>query len=80
MPELKINEVISCCKQACFHSHFNWPFNVCKDDNPLGVDILLHDKLNLSATARASLGVYNTKSDIDKLNESLNKCKKIFNL
>ena len=39
---------------------------------------ILHDKLNLSATARASLGVYNTKSDIDKLNESLNKCKKIF--
>ena len=41
---------------------------------------ILHDKLNLSATARASLGVYNTKSDIDKLNESLNKCKKIFNI
>ena len=41
---------------------------------------ILHDKLNLSATARASLGVYNTKSVIDKLNESLNKCKKIFNL
>ena len=40
---------------------------------------ILHDKLGLSATARASLGVYNTKEDIDKLNESINKCKKIFN-
>ena len=40
---------------------------------------ILHDKLGLSATARASLGVYNTKEDIDKLNVSINKCKKIFN-
>ena len=40
---------------------------------------ILHDKLNLPATARASFGVYNTKDDIDKLSESLNKCKKIFN-
>ena len=39
---------------------------------------ILHDKLGLSATARASFGVYNTKEDIDKLNESINKCKKIF--
>ena len=39
---------------------------------------ILHDKLGLSATARASLGVYNTKEDIDKLNVSINKCKKIF--
>ena len=41
---------------------------------------ILHDKLNLPATARASFGVYNTKDDIDKLDESINKCKKIFNL
>ena len=40
---------------------------------------ILHDKLGVSATARASLGVYNTKEDLDKLNESINKCKKIFN-
>ena len=40
---------------------------------------ILHDKLGIPATARASLGVYNTKDDLDKLNESLNKCKKIFN-
>ena len=41
---------------------------------------ILHDKLGLSATARASFGVYNSRDDIDQLNESLNKCKKIFNL
>ena len=39
---------------------------------------ILHDKLGLTATARASLGVYNTKEDLDKLNESINNCKKIF--
>ncbi len=39
---------------------------------------ILHDKLGLSATARASLGIYNTKSDLDQLNSSINKCKKIF--
>ena len=39
---------------------------------------ILHDKLGLSATARASLGVYNTKDDMDKLNSSINNCKKIF--
>jgi len=41
---------------------------------------ILHEKLGLSATARASLGVYNNKNDIDQLNSSINKCKKIFNL
>ncbi len=39
---------------------------------------ILHDKLGLTATARASLGVYNTKDDIDKLDLAINKCKKIF--
>ncbi len=39
---------------------------------------ILHDKLGLTATARASLGVYNTKDDLDQLNSSINKCKKIF--
>ncbi len=39
---------------------------------------ILHDKLGLSASARASLGVYNTKDDLDKLNASINNCKKIF--
>ena len=41
---------------------------------------ILHEKLGLVATARASLGVYNIKDDIDQLNDSINKCKKIFDL
>ncbi len=41
---------------------------------------ILHDKLDIAASARASLGVYNTKEDLDKLNSSINKCKKIFEL
>ena len=40
---------------------------------------ILHEKLGLAATARASLGVYNTKNDLDQLNSSINKCIKIFN-
>ena len=32
---------------------------------------ILHEKLGLAATARASLGVYNTKDDLDQLNLSL---------
>ena len=41
---------------------------------------ILHEKLGIPASARASLGVYNTKEDLDKLNSSINNCKKIFNL
>jgi len=41
---------------------------------------ILHEKLGISASARASLGVYNTKDDLDQLNSSINNCKKIFNL
>jgi len=41
---------------------------------------ILHEKLGLAATARASFGVYNNKNDIDQLNSSINKCKKIFHL
>ena len=41
---------------------------------------ILHDKLGIPASARASIGVYNTKEDIDQLNSSINKCKKIFDL
>jgi len=41
---------------------------------------ILHDKLNIPASARASIGIYNTKDDLDKLNDSINNCKKIFNL
>ena len=39
---------------------------------------ILHDKLGLSATARASLGIYNTKEDFDILDKAINKTKKIF--
>ena len=41
---------------------------------------IFHETLGIPATARASLGIYNTKEDIDRLNSSINKCKKIFNL
>ena len=41
---------------------------------------ILHEKLGIDASARASLGIYNTKEDLDKLNSSINNCKKIFNL
>ncbi|WP_440931222.1 aminotransferase class V-fold PLP-dependent enzyme [Candidatus Pelagibacter sp.] len=41
---------------------------------------VLHDKLNIPASARASLGVYNTKDDLDKLNDAINNCKKVFNI
>ncbi len=39
---------------------------------------ILHDKFGIPATARASLGVYNTKDDIDKLSNAIDNCKKIF--
>jgi cysteine desulfurase/selenocysteine lyase len=41
---------------------------------------ILHEKLGLPATARASFGIYNTKKDIDQLSKSIENCKKIFNL
>jgi cysteine desulfurase/selenocysteine lyase len=39
---------------------------------------ILHEKLNLTATARASIGVYNNKDDIDMLCRAIQNCKKIF--
>ena len=39
---------------------------------------ILHEKLDLSATARASIGVYNDKEDIDKLSEAIKNCQKVF--
>jgi cysteine desulfurase/selenocysteine lyase len=41
---------------------------------------IFHDKLGISATARASFGVYNTKEDIDILCKAIDKCKKVFNI
>jgi len=41
---------------------------------------ILHAKLNLTATARASIGVYNNKDDIDMLCKAIENCRKIFDL
>ena len=41
---------------------------------------ILHDKLGIAATARASIGVYNNKDDIDILIGAINKCKKVFQI
>jgi cysteine desulfurase/selenocysteine lyase len=38
----------------------------------------LHRKYNLVGTARASLGIYNTKEDIDRLVTAIKKVKKVF--
>ena len=40
---------------------------------------ILHDKMGLAASARASLGIYNSKEDIDILNNAIKKCNKVFN-
>jgi cysteine desulfurase/selenocysteine lyase len=37
----------------------------------------LHKKLNIPSTTRASWYIYNTKEDIDKLVQGLNKVLKI---
>ena len=41
---------------------------------------ILHKRLNLSATARASFGIYNTKEDVDILCLAIEKCRKVFEL
>ena len=41
---------------------------------------ILHDKLGIPASARASIGVYNDKEDIDIFCEAIENCKKVFNL
>ena len=41
---------------------------------------ILHDKLGLSATARASIGVYNNIEDIDILCNAIEKCKRVFKI
>jgi len=40
---------------------------------------ILHEKMGVTATARASLGVYNSKEDIDALSNAIKKCNTIFN-
>jgi len=39
---------------------------------------ILHDKLGVPATARASIGVYNSKEDLDILCQAIDNCKKVF--
>ena len=41
---------------------------------------ILHEKIGVPATARASIGLYNSKEDIDVLLNAINKCKKVFKL
>tara|TARA_B110000438_G_C15807848_1_gene648260 strand:+ start:1763 stop:2983 length:1221 start_codon:yes stop_codon:yes gene_type:complete len=41
---------------------------------------ILHQRLNLTATARVSFGIYNTKEDIDILCKAVENCRKIFDL
>ena len=41
---------------------------------------ILHDKMGIPATARASIGVYNSKEDIDILCKAIDNCKKVFNI
>ena len=41
---------------------------------------IFHEKMNLTATARASIGIYNTKEDIDMLCKAIENCRKIFDL
>ena len=41
---------------------------------------ILHERLNLPATARASIGIYNSKEDIDIFCKSIENCRKIFDL
>ena len=41
---------------------------------------VLHEKLKLGASARASFGIYNTKEDIDILCKAIENCRKVFDL
>ena len=39
---------------------------------------ILHEKIGVAATARASIGLYNSKEDVDILCKAINNCKKVF--
>ena len=41
---------------------------------------IFHDKIGVAATARASIGVYNTKEDMDILCKAVENCKKVFQI
>ena len=40
---------------------------------------ILHEKMGIAASARASLGIYNSKDDIDALSNAIKKCNKVLN-
>jgi len=41
---------------------------------------IFHEKIGVAATARASIGIYNDKNDIDMLCKAIDNCKKIFKI
>ncbi len=41
---------------------------------------ILHDKIGIPASARASIGIYNSKEDVDILSNAIENCKKVFNI
>lgn len=41
---------------------------------------VLHDRLGVPASCRASFGIYNTKDDVDKLVSALKQCKEVFDV
>ena len=41
---------------------------------------IFHDKIGISASARASIGIYNSKEDVDILSNAIENCKKVFNI
>ena len=41
---------------------------------------ILHERFNLTATARASIGIYNTKEDIEVLCNAIENCRKVFEI
>ena len=50
-------------------------YRILRDHYPI-----FHDKIGIPATARASIGFYNSKEDIDILCNAINNCKKVFNI
>ena len=58
----------------------NWLQIGRKSDKHTPFRQILHEKIGMPATARASIGLYNTKEDIDILLNAIEKCKKVFKI
>ena len=56
----------------------SWPYGAELQAGEKTFGQILHEKLGLPATARASIGVYNDKEDIDKLSDAIKNCQKVF--